>query len=361
VTVQIRKTGRGEYGNFIKALVYGVPGSGKTLFGSTASNVLFINLEAGLMTLHSRGIDYVDARDPEEMHEILMFLRQPNHGYKTVVIDTLDELQKVLIANRLKKERREQMVLQDWGYVGDQMEKILRAYRNLPLNVLFLCHSSTESDADSGVLVEKPALQGAIKDKVAGFVDLATYISASTTKTGEDVEVVRTLRFQPSARYPQVKDRSGKLPGMYRLNCETDFDDIFKTIYGDTSQIVETEVVQTIDIEPPPPPVEVDSGGTGGPVRAKDNPTNVKELKADPPTDAALAPKPSRRTKVVPAVEKQDDLESAVAVLTEAFPGTKEVGVWACSTCEKKITENVADLSKMRYGKYLCKDHFLKK
>lgn len=365
MAITIKKTGRSEYGQYIKALIYGAPGAGKTLFGSTAKDCLFINLEAGLMTLHSRGVDYTDAQSPEDLHEILIHLRQPSHGYKTVVIDTLDELQKVLIASRLKKERKEQMTLQDWGFVGEQMQKVLRAYRNLPMNVIFLCHSSTEVDSENGGMAEKPALQGAVKDQVAGFVDLAAHIQATTVKEGDKQgEIVRVLRFQPSTRYPHVKDRSGKLPGFYKLNLETDFQDIYDLIYGDTTSIAESEertvVVHapvateapeaTVPDDVPPPPTR---GRTAKRVAVEE------ELKEESPKLTSAHGPVTKTVKVVPAVERET--EDAKALVTKVLGGTEvtqSTPTFQCKECGTEVDEDLADLSKIRHRKVLCKTHF---
>lgn len=377
--ITIKKTGRAEYGQTAKMLVYGEPGAGKTLFGSTAPAPLFINLEAGLMTLASRGVDYVDVADPTDLQEIFIFLRGGKHDYKTIVIDTLDELQKVYIADRLKKERRESMQLQDWGFVGEQMQKALRAYRNLPLNVVFLCHAKTDQDNESGTLIYKPALQGAIGDQIAGFVDLATYIHASPVKNEEsgETEMKRVLRFQNSPKFPHIKDRSGKMPPFYELNLETDFQDILKTVFGDAATLADSEVVSTIETEPDRIP-QVASGGTGGPARAADNAVTPvvsrpkdKPVKDNAKADAAakpkdepttpFEPKPLRQVTVKAVKETPPDEAEALKTVTDALGGdviaVKETA--PCAVCQVVVDDaDLLDLSKIRYRKVLCKVHF---
>lgn len=359
----IKKTGKSEYGQYIKMFVYGQPGSGKTLFSSTAKDVIVGNIDGGLMTLHSRGVDYADIATPEDAHELLMHLRQPNHGYKTVVIDTLDELQKVFIAARLKKERKEQMALQDWGYLGEQMQKVLRAYRALPMNVIFLCHSSTDTDQDNGGLIERPLLQGAIKDQVAGFFDLVTYIQASTVKEGEEENVVRVLRFQPNPKYPILKDRSGKMPGFYKLNLQTDFDDIHELIYGNVDDIpdsVSTEVttdVQQEETEEPPvaPPAKRVAKKVDKPVKA--DPDLAEQLKREAQSQTDPHGPATKAVKVVPAPEREDE-EAAKKILSSVLDA-KEVlsSTPKCVECEADVDENVAELSMIRHRKVLCRTH----
>jgi len=381
MAIAIKKTGRSEYGQAAKMLVYGEPGAGKTLFGSTAPSPLFINLEAGLMTLASRGVDYVDVADPTDLQEIFIYLRGGKHNYKTVVIDTLDELQKTFIADRLKKERRESMQLQDWGYVGEQMQKALRAYRNLPLNVVFLCHAKTDSDSETGAQIYKPALQGAIGDQIAGYVDLAAYIHASPVKNEEsgETEMKRVLRFQSSPRFPHIKDRSGKMPPFYELNLETDFTDIVKTIFGDAATIQESETVNTIETEQERIP-QVASGGTGGPARAGAAAVapSVSKPPAKAPAKAAakaevkaevkeeapatpFEPKPLKSVKVT-AVKETPVTEEAALEAVKSGLGAAVIKVQqneSCADCNVAVDdEDLIDLSKIRFRKVLCKEHF---
>lgn len=367
MAIVIKKTGKAEYGQYVKAFIYGPPGSGKTLFSSTAKDVIIGNIDEGLMTLAERGVDYTDIQHPEDLHELLMHLRQPNHGYKTVVIDTLDELQKVFIAARLKKERKEQMALQDWGYLGEQMQKVLRAYRNLPMNVIFLCHSTTETDNENGGMAEKPLLQGSIKDNVAGFFDLVAHIQATTTKDGEELVTSHHLRFQPSPRYPILKDRSGKMPGFYKLNLETDFEDIHELIYGGIDKLTESEIVKTIEIEPPveapatPPVAPVSVTPPAKKTAAKKTTPSKKEtveaLKAEATGPVDPHAPVSRSVKVVPAAEREQEALELLKTQLSA----KDVNaptVFTCAECNAEVDEDLADLSKIRHRKVLCQTHF---
>src|SRR5271165_6939092 len=87
-------------GNFLKnvtkgklkkpftVLVYGVDGVGKTTFAAGAPNPIFIGQEHG-----SNNLDVSRGRAPKDFDEIvadLKELRDDQHDYKTVVLDSLD-------------------------------------------------------------------------------------------------------------------------------------------------------------------------------------------------------------------------------------------------------------------------------
>lgn len=336
--MEIKTTGRAEYGQFAKILVYGMPGHRKTLLGSTASDVLFLSIEAGLMTISDRNIDFKEILDPVDLQETFAYLRSGEHKYKWVVVDTLDELQKVFIADRLKRERREVMALQDWGYVGEQMQKALRAYRNLPMNVVFLCHAKTEQDTESGIMITKPLLQGAIGDQIAGFMDLSAFISADimkNTESGAD-ETIVSLRFQASPRFPHIKDRSGKMPDFYRLNLETDLDDIYKLIFGGAKP----PKVKPQQVPEPLPTVV----------------NNIVEAPRVEKTEA-ISPK----VPIDPPKAQQINVHSAEELLKEKL-GAEVIGELPnCAECNVTVQDqDLADLSKHRYQKVLCQEHFEK-
>lgn len=361
MAIVIKKTGKAEYGQYVKMFLYGPPGSGKTLFSSTAKDVIVGNIDEGLMTLAERGIDYTDIAHPEDLHELLMHLRQPNHGYKTVVIDTLDELQKVFIASKLKKERKEQMALQDWGWLGEQLQKVLRAYRSLPMNVIFLCHSTTDTDHENGGMAEKPLLQGAIKDQVAGFFDLVAFIQATTMKEGEELVTSHHLRFQPSPRYPILKDRSGKMPGFYKLNLETDFEDLHALIYKGVDDISESEVVKTVESEPevpaPAPPVApVAATPPARKAPVKKAVALKEELKAEAPAQVDPHGPTGKVVKVIPAQEREE--ETALKLLSTELGAKSTKETLVCAECNAEVDEDLADLSKIRHRRVLCQEHF---
>lgn len=78
-----------------RILLYGVPGIGKTTFGSKAPNPIFIDLEGG-----SNEIDGITALDTSKSFtsvlDALRSLAKEDHDYKTVVIDSIDWLEPLI-------------------------------------------------------------------------------------------------------------------------------------------------------------------------------------------------------------------------------------------------------------------------
>src|SRR6188472_1547478 len=93
-------------------LIYGEPGVGKTrLAGSAADHedtapVLILDVEGGVTSLrHRNDIDVIQVRDIDtivKVHDELH--KEKGGGYRTVVIDSLSELQKLDMRTVMQEE-----------------------------------------------------------------------------------------------------------------------------------------------------------------------------------------------------------------------------------------------------------------
>jgi AAA domain-containing protein len=209
-----------QYKTF-NALVYGLPGVGKTLLGATGPGpVLFVDIDQGL-----RSISNLDAGLAQELGINLqelyseqarglvsimgLFRRleqeftQDPARYGTVVLDNLTELQRCLMREHLTRaQQRENRSytnagVQDHGVVLNQMQNIVMAFKALPTNVLFITHEAVRDNYIG------PALTGQMREELPGYVDAVlryTLISQETVDqaTGEKLtKVVRFLRTRP--------------------------------------------------------------------------------------------------------------------------------------------------------------------
>src|SRR4051812_4997929 len=87
---------------YLNLLIYGEPGAGKTYLAATAqdseatSPILFLDVEGGTVTIRRRkDVDVVKVRSMQQVEEIHNKLyADTERYYKTVIIDSLTELQK---------------------------------------------------------------------------------------------------------------------------------------------------------------------------------------------------------------------------------------------------------------------------
>lgn len=364
--LQLKRTGSAEYGQYMKVLICGSPGSGKTRLSSTFPNPLYASAEGGLMSIADRSVPYLEIKTSTDLQGVKAVCDQDPGVRKeilgvqvdTIVIDTIDEIQRILIKERLEETKKESMTLPDWGWMGEQMQALIRGFRNLDMNVVMTCHLKESTDSESGRMWFEPALQGAIGKQIPAFVDLALLLkTVSQTVVQDGTAVKKTGRFlisAPDVHHEWVKDRSGKLPAEMVVDFETDFARMHEAIYGKTALLPEStsvEVEEPVDeqslmpVSDEPEPVNDDSGPVLEIVDIPEDANDdlVEQLEASVRLLAEKAAEPQEALEVVP-----DAIETVVAAPAGAV----------CEECGDAISEDQRDLSKLRYRKVLCRTHF---
>lgn len=206
--------------DFLNILIYGEPGVGKTYFCGTAEDhkdtnpTLLLDVEGGTVTLRRRpGVDVIPVRSMQEVVEIHKKLHESPGQYKTVIIDSLSELQKLDMALIMKEvvrahpDRDPDVPSQrEWGKNIEHVRKIVRGFRDLPCNTIMTALAHSEKD-DSSSITYFPNLPGKLRIEVPGFLDIVGYYYV----TLENQEIVRRLQFAKSRRVVAAKDRTGTL------------------------------------------------------------------------------------------------------------------------------------------------------
>lgn len=206
-------------GGFIKAFIYGAPGSGKTGLGFSAPVPIVIDFERGskktarrvLRDLSAVGwevspsvrIVTIDMEDGgvtsaknamAKLEKVLAFLQTGHHPFQTVVLDPMGEFQRlmtqwVIEAFPVKRAMGNQPGMQDWGKMGSESIRILQAFRALPMHTVFIAHSDMPASEEDEV---KPRVQGKMLGPwLEGAVDLVGYMHKVK---GEGDTIVRALR-----------------------------------------------------------------------------------------------------------------------------------------------------------------------
>ena len=379
----IKRTGGSDYGQLIKSLVCGDAGAGKTLHSSTYPDPIFASAEGGLMSIAEKQIPYVEITHLQQLLNLKNALDRPakeiedKFGFpiQTLVVDTVDEMQRIMIRERLEKEHKDAMTLPDWGYIGEQMQSLIRGLRNLKLNVVFTCHLGSDNDSESGRTVYKPGLQGATAHWISSAVDLALVLKSGTATQVIDNRVekviTRYLQTTPDVNFPWIKDRSGKLPGEFKINFKDDFYRLHNLIYAGVDELKNFAEV-SIEIDEPPVLEQIGKVATAPAPRQRKTGNSLAEKAQALREQAQAAKKAAQEDAAKPAEqavepESVEVPEESVAIVpeTEVTPvasATVEetsTPAFRCEICGDEVTEEQdIDMSRIRFRKIYCPTHF---
>jgi hypothetical protein len=215
-----------ERSQFYNILVYGESGTGKTTLAGSADEVpsmrpvLFIDIEGGTESLRHSYPDVQTVRVTtwKEMQDVYNELHEGNHPFKTVVLDSLTEIQKFNMYNIMedviqKRPDLDQDVpsMREWGKNLEQMRRMVRGFRDLDMHSIFTALSRVDKDQRSGAQLHQPSLSGKLAGEVAAFLDVVMYYYVKQSGDGDDAQYNRYLLTAKTDTHV-AKDRSGSLP-----------------------------------------------------------------------------------------------------------------------------------------------------
>lgn len=141
---------------------YGRSGTGKTtLAGSFPKPLLLLDVrDEGTDSIADvKGVKVMEINSWADFERAYEWLQRHPKAYKTVVIDTVTQLQQIAIEDILTKKKKDVekagdwgvMTKREWGDVSQRMKVWVVRYRNLPMEVVFLAQDRVFNlDDDSG-------------------------------------------------------------------------------------------------------------------------------------------------------------------------------------------------------------------
>lgn len=222
--------------DWINALFYGDPGSGKTHLLGTAADLLatapvvIFDIEGGLKTLrkfeNKANIKRKKVRSMRELengyNEMYKAIQTREDGSQfipgvnTVGVDSLTELTDLDMRTIMDdaynrnpdKVDKDVPSQREWGKARAHIRKIVRAFRDLPCNVIMTAHVGTLQEEGQPTKYF-PGFAGKLRTEVPGFFDIVGYLSTKN----EGGSIVRQLQVLGTNRVV-AKDRSGALGDM---------------------------------------------------------------------------------------------------------------------------------------------------
>lgn len=201
--VQITNT-KDVAAEYIKILVHGPSGAGKTRLSANLPDNIIISAEGGLLSLKDFNIDVIEVKQMDDLRDIYSMLLN-DEKYKWVTIDSISEIAEVCLSDEKGKTSDGRRA---YGEMQDKIMSLVRAFRNLNKNIYVSAKQERVKDEVTGGMIYGPSAPGQrIGPAIPYLFD--EVFALHNWKDAEGV-VQRALQTQRDAQY-DAKDRSGQL------------------------------------------------------------------------------------------------------------------------------------------------------
>lgn len=222
MSIKLKQAGSDEIPSTTKILIASHTSAKLTELSLQAPNTLTIAVGACKPVLALAEAMYVEVTDEESLYALKVALdgtpeeRRERFGFdiETIVINTVDGLQRLLLDNRLRENRRLNIENDDWNWITSRLHAIFGGLSELGLNLVVLSHLSNVGESS----VVKPNIIGNFNSQIHDYVDYAfwldTYETRAVDSIEEPIETIErgwTLRTHPDGSAPWIHDDTQSL------------------------------------------------------------------------------------------------------------------------------------------------------
>ena len=166
-------TGKVDKPHFVA--IYGTPGVGKSTFAADAPKPIFIDLEDGTEAMN---VTRIKPANLEEFYNTLSELRESEHGYESIVIDTLDHLVDKYIVPSVEKKAGKEISKMKWGsgFTAIKAELALMVSRledlriNKRMNVILVAHAKIKATNNPSLTEDYDKFQLRMNEGAAALI-----------------------------------------------------------------------------------------------------------------------------------------------------------------------------------------------
>lgn len=197
---------------FVKCLVYGSSGIGKTKLSATAPKPLIISAEQGLLSLREEKIPVMLIENHLDLEEAFDFITTSPKakGFQTIVLDSISDIAESVLAyfkkNPVEGNTHPQAA---YGSMADVLMPLIKKFRDIPdKHVYFIAKAKRMEDQYTGITSWMPSMPG--QQLGPGLPYLFDFVLPM--RAGETDKGTKYRYLQTSADVQWLaKDRSGKL------------------------------------------------------------------------------------------------------------------------------------------------------
>ena len=190
----------------VKIIVYGQAGAGKTSLIPTLPTPIILSAEAGLLSIQKSNLPYIEIKSMDDLKAAYLWLAKSDDAkaYESIAIDSISEIAEVVLVAEKKANKDGRAA---YGEMGAIMTDLIRAFRDLPKNVLFSAKMEKSQD-EMGRMLYSPSMPGnKIGQSLPYFFDEVFALRVEKDNEGKPQ---RLLQCKPCNQW-QAKDRSTKL------------------------------------------------------------------------------------------------------------------------------------------------------
>lgn len=203
----------GEFNpDIAKIMIYGESGTGKTRFASTFPNVLFADTDLGMSSVTEQ-VSRVEIAQFEQLKALYAYLKAGDHEYETLVIDTLNEMQRLAMRATIenfpmiRRSYEDLPSMSDYGKMLHDFIELTLDFIKLPMRVVLLAQVNSRQ-FDTDVLMPQLVGKNSARE-IARKMDVIGYIFKSEK---EDANHKKFAEISFDATEFVTKDRSYRLP-----------------------------------------------------------------------------------------------------------------------------------------------------
>lgn len=199
----------------LKVLVHAPAGSGKTVLCSTTGDhkrTVIISAESGLLSLGRVNIPVIEINTIQDLYEAYEFLTVGDGAgmFDWICIDSISEIAEKVLLDEKRKNKDPRAA---YGNLQDEMNRLLRAFRDLDVNVYMSAKQGSVKDEISGITMRGPSFPGSkLAEAVPYLFDevFALRVHTEYDDDGNVSKVERMLQTGTDGSY-SAKDRSSAL------------------------------------------------------------------------------------------------------------------------------------------------------
>lgn len=129
----------------LKVLVYGKSGTGKTTFASSFPKPYFFDCDNGMLSQRGKDVEY------DVYSEYPVFVKKLNEleksdTYETLVVDSVTNLEKMVITDLLRLNNRTEMTLHEWGLLIRVLSDLFNRMTKMNKHIVITAHEHMLQD-----------------------------------------------------------------------------------------------------------------------------------------------------------------------------------------------------------------------